>query len=67
MLDYVKTMMMAVVVMVIYGCADDAATTTNESARINFKVQSPDGQVVSNLSNETSLLISLESPDGEPL
>jgi hypothetical protein len=62
----VKTMLMAMIVIAMNGCAEETALT-NEPLHFNFRVNTPANQPVESLDSETALIISMETPDGTPL
>jgi hypothetical protein len=55
----------AIAAVALFGCADESAM--QDPMRLNFKVTTPDNQLVTNLPSETSLLISVETKEGDPL
>jgi hypothetical protein len=61
----VNSALMVAIVVAMNGCAEEAAV--EEPLRISFKINSPDGQSPTDISSETALLVSMETPAGDPL
>jgi hypothetical protein len=62
----VKVILFAGLAFGMFGCAEDDNAALNDPLRLNFKITSKD-QTTANLPVGTSLKVSLEKPDGEPV
>jgi hypothetical protein len=61
-----NSIFIAILAIAMFGCAEDPALKESP-LRLNFKINTPNGQTVTELPEGTSLLISMETPAGEPL
>jgi hypothetical protein len=61
----VNSILVAVVVIAMNGCAEE--TALNEPLRFSFKINSPDNGVINDLPPESALLVSMETPAGETI